>query len=101
MLKAHGIYYFMPNLLNHFDTEAIVALLAPRPALFMNGDQDGGSPVDGIRAIEKSVARRISALRQRKRIRKASSMPPGSRLYAGDVGQDLAWMEDKLKAQAQ
>jgi dienelactone hydrolase len=55
MLKAHGIYYFVPNLLNHFDTEAVVALIAPRPVLFMNGDQDGGSPVDGIRAIEQSV----------------------------------------------
>jgi dienelactone hydrolase len=55
MLQAHGIYYFVPNMLNHFDTEAVVALLAPRPALFMNGDQDDGSSADGIRAIEKSV----------------------------------------------
>jgi hypothetical protein len=54
-LKAHGIYYFVPKLLNHFDTEAVVALIAPRPVLFMNGDQDSGSPVDGIRAIEKPV----------------------------------------------
>jgi dienelactone hydrolase len=54
-LKEHGIYYFVPNLLTHFDTEAVVALIAPRPVLFMNGDQDGGSPADGIRAIEKSV----------------------------------------------
>jgi len=55
MLKAHGIYYYVPNLLNHFDTEAVVALLAPRPALFMNGDQDSGSPPDGIRVIEQAV----------------------------------------------
>ena len=53
-LKAHGIYYFVPKLLNHFDTEAVVALIAPRPVLFMNGDQDGGSPVDGIAAIAGS-----------------------------------------------
>lgn len=56
-LKAHGIYYFVPNLLNHFDTEAVVALLAPRPVLLMNGDQDSGSPVDGIRAIESVVTK--------------------------------------------
>jgi dienelactone hydrolase len=55
MLKAHGIYYFVPGLLNHFDTEAVVALIAPRPALFMNGDQDSGSPPDGIRVIEQAV----------------------------------------------
>jgi dienelactone hydrolase len=54
-LKAHGIYYFVPGLLNHFDTEAIVALIAPRPVLFQTGDQDSGSPVDGIHAIEAAV----------------------------------------------
>jgi len=54
-LKYHGIYYYVPGLLNHFDTEAVVALVAPRPLLFMTGDQDGGSPVDGIHSIEKTV----------------------------------------------
>jgi len=55
LLKSHGIYYFVPNILNHFDTEAIVALIAPRPVLFLDGDQDGTSPVDGIHAIEAAV----------------------------------------------
>src|SRR4051812_38097204 len=55
MLKAHGIYYFVPNLLQHFDTEAVIALIAPRPALFLNGGADGGSPEDGIHAIEAAV----------------------------------------------
>ncbi|MSU59688.1 MAG: dienelactone hydrolase [Pedosphaera sp.] len=54
-LKAHGIYYFVPGLLQHFDTEAVVALAAPRPLLFLSGENDGGSPVDGIRIIEKKV----------------------------------------------
>jgi len=54
-LKEHGIYYFVPGLLNHFDTEAVVAVIAPRPILCMNGDQDAGSPVDGIHAIETAV----------------------------------------------
>jgi dienelactone hydrolase len=54
-LKCHGIYYFVPNLLRHFDTEAVVALIAPRPLLLMNGDKDAGSPADGIRTIEAKV----------------------------------------------
>lgn len=54
-LKHHGIYYFVPGMLNYFDTEAVIALIAPRPALFLNGDQDIGSPVSGIRAIETAV----------------------------------------------
>jgi dienelactone hydrolase len=54
-LKAHGIYYFVPGMLDHFDTEAVISLIAPRPVLFMTGDQDGGSPPAGIRAIEEAV----------------------------------------------
>ena len=37
------------------DTEAIIALSAPRPLLFMTGDQDSGSPVDGVREIGRIV----------------------------------------------
>jgi len=57
MLKAHGIYYFVPGMLKHFDTEAVIALGAPRPMLFMTGDQDGGSPVAGIRRIGAIVGK--------------------------------------------
>ncbi|PWU16576.1 MAG: dienelactone hydrolase [Verrucomicrobia bacterium] len=55
MLKAHGIYYFVPGFLNHFDSEAVISLIAPRAILFQTGDQDGGSPVDGIHALEDAV----------------------------------------------
>jgi len=56
MLKAHGIYYFVPGMLKHFDTEAVIALAAPRPILFMTGDQDGGSPVAGVRHLGDIVS---------------------------------------------
>lgn len=52
-LKYHGIYYYVPGLLEQFDTEAVVACAAPRPLLGLNGDRDEGSPVDGIREIER------------------------------------------------
>ena len=54
-LKAHGIYYFVPGMLNHFDTEAIIACIAPRAMLFMTGDQDAGSPVEGVEKIGTAV----------------------------------------------
>lgn len=57
MLKAHGIYYFVPGMLKHFDTEAVIALAAPRPMLFMTGDQDGGSPIEGVRHLGEIVER--------------------------------------------
>ena len=55
-LRKHGIYYFVPGVLRHFDTEAIHALIAPRPHLELSGDQDGGAPTDGIAALEKKLA---------------------------------------------
>ena len=54
-LHYHGIYYFVPGMLRDFDTEAVVALAAPRPMLFLSGEMDGGSPPDGIRIIESKV----------------------------------------------
>lgn len=57
MLKAHGIYYFVPGMLKNFDSEAVIALAAPRPMLFMTGDQDGGSPIDGVRKIGDIIAK--------------------------------------------
>ncbi len=57
MLKAHGIYYFVPGMLKNFDSEAVIALGAPRAMLFMTGDQDGGSPIDGVRHIGEIVSK--------------------------------------------
>jgi dienelactone hydrolase len=54
-LRQHGIYYFVPGLLRHFDIEAVVALAAPRPMLFLSGETDAGSPAGGIRTIESRV----------------------------------------------
>jgi dienelactone hydrolase/lysophospholipase L1-like esterase len=54
-LRQHGIYYFVNGLLPHFDTEGIIALIAPRPFLALTGDLDAGSPADGIRIIEEKV----------------------------------------------
>ncbi len=54
-LRKHGIYYFVPGILQHFDTEAIHALIAPRPHLELSGDQDGGAPTDGIVVLEKKL----------------------------------------------
>ena len=54
-LRYHGIYYFVPGVFAHFDTEAIHALVAPRPHLELSGDQDGGAPTDGVITLEKKL----------------------------------------------
>jgi dienelactone hydrolase len=54
-LGAHGIYYFVPGMLTHFDTEVVMGLIAPRPFLVLTGDSDAGSPLCGIRTLEKKL----------------------------------------------
>jgi len=54
-LRSHGIYYFVPGVWAHFDTEAIHALIAPRPHLELSGDEDQGAPVDGVITLEKKL----------------------------------------------
>jgi dienelactone hydrolase len=54
-LSHHSIYFFVPSILKHLDTEDILTLIAPRPLLCLTGDQDPTSPVAGIRKIEQRL----------------------------------------------
>ncbi|HWF20476.1 MAG TPA: alpha/beta hydrolase family protein [Verrucomicrobiae bacterium] len=96
-LKAHGIYYFVPGLLNHFDTEAVVALIAPRPALFMNGGDDPGSPTDGIHAIE-SVVRPAYRLYGKESDFESIIYPGQGHVYTPEMWEKtLTWFDGHLK----
>ena len=52
-LRQHGVYYFVNGLLTHFDTEGVLALIAPWPFLALTGELDAGSPADGVEALEQ------------------------------------------------
>lgn len=54
-VQYHGLYYFVPGMLKHFDTEAVFSLIAPRPMLQLNGDGDTTCPVDGIEILEQKL----------------------------------------------
>ena len=95
-LKAHGIYYYVPNVLNHFDTEAIVALIAPRPVLFLDGDQDPTSPVDGIHAIENAV-RPVYRLYRQEAVFQSVVYAGQGHIYTPEMwARTLAWFDQKL-----
>jgi hypothetical protein len=96
VLHEHDIGYFVPNMLNHFDTEAVIALIAPRPVLFQNGDLDNGSPVDGIRVIE-SAARPAYRLYGKENELQNLIYPGQGHVYTPKMwAKTLAWMDEHL-----
>lgn len=54
-LDGHGIYYYVPDLLNHFTTAQINALIAPRPHLSLAGKYDRLTPLEGLRRIDAEL----------------------------------------------
>ncbi len=54
-LDQHGIYYYVPGLLKHFDTSKINGLIAPRAHLALAGNYDRLTPVKGLIKIDKNL----------------------------------------------
>jgi alpha/beta hydrolase family protein len=50
-LKEHGIYYYVPSLLKHFESAQINELIVPRAHLSVNGRQDPLTPPAGVEKI--------------------------------------------------
>lgn len=99
MLKAHGIYYFVPGMLKHFDTEAVIALAAPRPMLFMTGDQDGGSPIEGVRHLGKIVSQVYALHGSEAAIRFENTIYPGiGHVYLPEMwDKTVQWLDRWVK----
>jgi len=54
-LKGHGIYYYVPDLLNHFTTAQMNALIAPRAHLSLAGNQDKLAPLPGLEKVDAEL----------------------------------------------
>ena len=54
-LKGHGIYYYVPDLLNHFSTSQMNALISPRAHLSLAGNLDALTPVAGLEKIDRDL----------------------------------------------
>ena len=54
-LERHGIYYYVPDLLTHFTTSDINALIAPRPHFGLAGSQDPLTPMKGLEIIDANL----------------------------------------------
>ena len=54
-LNLHGIYYFVPDLLNHFTTAQINGLISPRPHFGLAGKLDPLTPHKGLEKIDTNL----------------------------------------------
>jgi pimeloyl-ACP methyl ester carboxylesterase len=54
-LKGHGIYYYVPDLLNHFTAAQMNALIAPRAHLSLAGNLDALTPLAGLEKIDQAL----------------------------------------------
>jgi dienelactone hydrolase len=60
-LKGHGIYYYVPDLLNHFTTSQMNALIAPRAHLALAGTKDHLTPQKGLDVVEAELKKAYAA----------------------------------------
>jgi hypothetical protein len=60
-LKGHGIYYYVPDLLNHFTTAQMNALIAPRAHLSLAGNQDALTPGKGLEIVDAELRKTYAA----------------------------------------
>lgn len=54
-LDGHGIYYYVPSLLKHFDTIRINALILPRAHLSIAGNYDPLTPAAGLDKVDAAL----------------------------------------------
>jgi dienelactone hydrolase len=91
-LSAHGIYYYVPGMLKHFDTEAVMGLIAPRPFLALTGDNDAGSPLDGMIVLEKKLKEAYSLYNSEDKF-KSIIYPNTGHVYTDEMrNQMLEWV---------
>jgi hypothetical protein len=96
-LRQHGVYYFTNGLLRHFDTEGVLALIAPRPFLALTGELDAGSPADGVRTLEDRVGRVYASLSARENMRSILYPETGHEFTPEMRNEMLTWFARYLK----
>jgi hypothetical protein len=87
-LKGHGIYYYVPDLLNHFTTSQMNALIAPRAHLALAGSQDALTPQAGLDRVDAEL----------KKVYQAAGVPANWKLSRYDVGhQETPGMREEIR----
>ncbi|MCW8129347.1 MAG: alpha/beta hydrolase [Planctomycetota bacterium] len=88
-LDGHGIYYYVPRLLKHFDTVGVNELIAPRAHLSLNGNYDKLTPPKGLDKIDREL----------KKIYRSAGAPDAWKMFRRDTGHfETAEMRAEIMA---
>jgi len=88
-LKGHGIYYYVPDLLNHFTAAQMNALIAPRAHLSLAGRQDHLTPAKGLDIVNAEL----------EKVYATAGQPAHWKLSRYDVGhQETPAMREEIRA---
>jgi dienelactone hydrolase len=60
-MDGHNLYYFVPDLLNHFSSADINALIVPRAHLSLAGERDRFTPKAGLDRIDRQLREAYAA----------------------------------------
>ena len=95
-VAAHGIYYYVPGMLQQkIDTESVTGLIAPRPLLVVAGRHDPLFPLEGA----------LEAYEQAKAMYAAAGAPENLELYIGEGAHRYyaervwPWLAERCKKQ--
>ena len=98
-LNRHGIYYYVPGILRVAEAGEIVSLIAPRPFLSLNGEEDGASPLEGLYRVHRDAGKIYRLLGARRHLARRT-YPAGHEFTDAMLRDTLRWFERRLRPEA-
>jgi dienelactone hydrolase len=94
-LNRHGIYFYVPRVLQVAEVYDIVSLIAPRPFLSLSGEEDGASPLEGVREVHRRAGQIYKLLGQRRNLA-GRSFPAAHEFTDAMLKDTLDWFQRHL-----
>lgn len=98
-LNQHGIYYYVPGILRIADAGDIVSLIAPRPFLSLNGEEDPKAPLPGLAQAHREAGRIYKLFGARRKLVK-NLYPAGHEFTDPMLRDTMGWLERHLQPTA-
>jgi len=95
-LSRHGIYYYVDGLIKYFDTESIMACIAPRALLNLSGADDLLEPLEGQKYINEALTKVYAVMGTAGQFKYRIYEGVGHEYTTGMWEETLAWLKEKL-----